>query len=66
MSDDPTPDELAAMLKTTPMRMLCRLWCAECKLRWQQPASRGNCPRCHSPNTRLLESESQVCAAKQI
>jgi hypothetical protein len=52
---EPTPAEIAEMLRINPMRMLSRLRCADCGYEWQQPKPHGLCPQCHSSATALYE-----------
>ena len=48
---EPTPDDVAELLRVNPMRMLSRMRCGRCGYQWQQPKSIGLCPICHSSNT---------------
>lgn len=62
MNKEPTPEEIAAMLRVNPMRMLNRLTCEACGYQWQQPAPSGKCPTCHSSRTILRTEEfNAVC-----
>jgi rubrerythrin len=61
MNEEPTREEMIAALRANPMRMLNRFTCEACGYLWQQPAATGNCPKCHSHQTRLRTEDSQPC-----
>jgi rubrerythrin len=56
MADEPTPEQIAAALRASPMRMMNRLVCGECGHQWQQPSATGACPRCHSEKTEVYDA----------
>jgi hypothetical protein len=43
---EPTPEELARMLRGQPMRRLITRACLDCGHRWIQPSPTGACPAC--------------------